>query len=87
MPLPLIRPLTVVLMVMAGVVFAFPTVPAKPFTDATDVEVTVPPFDGEVLEIIIPPATLVTEIPLPAVNVALFSVLPVVFPINNCPSV
>ncbi len=33
---------------MAGVEFAFPTVPANPFADTTDVEVIVLPLDGEV---------------------------------------
>jgi hypothetical protein len=41
-PLPYRMPVTVVSMVMAGVVVAFATVPANPFVDTTETEVTVP---------------------------------------------
>ena len=45
--------------------------------------VTVPPLDGLVLVIVIAPELLVTEIPVPAVNVD--SVNPVPLPISNAP--
>ena len=41
-PSPLIRPVTEVEIVMAGVVVAVATVPAKPLAETTDAEVTVP---------------------------------------------
>lgn len=41
-PLPESMPVIEVDMVIAGVVVAFATVPAKPLADATDTEVTVP---------------------------------------------
>lgn len=41
-PFPLTIPVTVVERVIAGVVVALATVPAKPFADATDAVVTVP---------------------------------------------
>ena len=41
-PLPLITPVIVVDNVMAGVVVAVATVPAKPLADTTEAEVTVP---------------------------------------------
>jgi len=49
---------------------------------ATDV--TVPLF---VAAILIVPVPLVIAMPVPAVNVALVNVLPVVLPISNCPLV
>jgi hypothetical protein len=42
-PLPLRTPVTEVEIVIAGVLDAFETVPAKPFALTTDVVVTVPP--------------------------------------------
>ncbi len=41
-PLPLSKPVTVVVSVMAGVVVAFATVPAKPLVEITDNVETVP---------------------------------------------
>jgi hypothetical protein len=41
-PLPFNNPVTVVLIVIAGVVVALATVPANPLADATDTVVTVP---------------------------------------------
>ena len=41
-PLPFKTPVIVVVSVMAGVVVAVATVPAKPFADTTDAEVTPP---------------------------------------------
>ena len=41
-PLPLSKPVIVVVSVMAGVVVAVATVPAKPLADTTDTLVTVP---------------------------------------------
>ena len=54
------------------------TVPVPP------TEVTVPLL---VAATVIAPAPLVTVMPVPAVSVALAKVLPVVFPISNCPFV
>ena len=48
-------------------------------------EVTLPP--PEVDEIVIEPLPLVTVMPEPAVMVAFVSVLPVLLPMSNCPSV
>lgn len=42
-PLPLSKPVMDVLSVMAGVVVAVATVPAKPLAETTDTAVTVPP--------------------------------------------
>ena len=42
-PLPLSSPVMLVVSVMAGVVVAVATVPAKPLADTTETEVTVPP--------------------------------------------
>lgn len=70
--------------VITGVVVVVCTVKSE-LAEVT--EVTVPPLEGEVLAMVILPPALVTEIPLPPVSVALFSVFPVVLPINNCPSV
>jgi hypothetical protein len=47
--------------------------------------IDVPPLPVEAM--VIEPDAFVTVIPVPAVNVALVNVLPVVLPINNCPSV
>ena len=41
-PLPFTRPVTVVESVMAGVVLAVATEPARPLADTTDADVTVP---------------------------------------------
>ena len=43
MPLPFSKPVMVVVRVMAGVVVAVATVPAKPLAETTDTAVTVPP--------------------------------------------
>ena len=86
-PLPFNSPVMVVESVMAGVVVDVATVPARPFADTTETLVTVPPDDGEVLVTVIEPEPLEMEIPVPAVKVDFASVLPVVLPINNCPSV
>ena len=52
---------------------------------AVPVPVTVPPLPDAVIVIV--PLPLVILTPWPADNVALVKVLPVEFPINNCPSV
>ena len=54
-PLPLSTPVIVVDSVMAGVVVAVATVPARPFADTTETLVTVPPSEGKVLAIVIEP--------------------------------
>lgn len=46
MPLPLSRPVMLVVSVIAGVVVAVATVPAKPFADTTETLVTVPLVAG-----------------------------------------
>jgi hypothetical protein len=46
-------------------------------------EVTVPPLDGLVLAMVMPPDVLVTDIPVPAVNVV--RVNPDPFPISKAP--
>ena len=51
MPLPFNTPVTVVVNVMAGVVVDVATVPANPFADTTDTEVTDPdPFELKVFQ-------------------------------------
>jgi len=70
-----------VVSVMAGVVVAVATVPAKPLAETTEAEVTEPPL--AVAAMLMPPALFVIDMPLPAVSVALVSVLPVVLPISN----
>ncbi len=45
-PLPLSKPVTVVLNVIAGVVVAVATVPARPLAETTDTLVTVPLVAG-----------------------------------------
>lgn len=57
--------------------------PVVPPDAATDV--TVPPPAVDAIEI--PPALFVMVMPDPAVNVAFVSVLPVLLPMSNCPSV
>jgi hypothetical protein len=42
-PFPLITPVTLVVSVIAGVVVGLATVPAKPFADTTEAELTPPP--------------------------------------------
>ena len=81
MPLPFTIPVTVVESVIAGVVVAVATVPAKPFADTTETLVTVPvpAVDAMVIE----PAPLVMLIFVPAISVALVSVLPVLLPIKS----
>ena len=59
-------------MLMAGVAPPLDTTGAAPLTDNTPV-----------LQMVIDPAPLVTLIPVPAVKVALVSVLPVLLPISN----
>ena len=66
---------------MAGVVPPDDTTGAVPVT-----EVTVPPLDGLVLVMVIDPAALVTDIPVPAVTVVLTKPTPVL-PISICPFV
>ena len=66
MPLPFKSPVTLVVRVMAGVVVAVATVPAKPFAETTDTLVTVP---TNALAKVIVPAPLVTVMPVPAVRV------------------
>ena len=76
--------LTVVANVIAGVVVLLATEPLKPFAVTTETDVTVPPpVPLAVLAIVIEPPPLVIVIPLPAVNVDLVSVLPLVLPISN----
>ena len=58
-PLPFKTPVTLVVRVIAGVVVAVATVPAKPFADTTDTLVTVPPDVG---------VTQVGALPVVAVN-------------------
>ena len=84
-PSPLSNPVMLVDSVIAGVVVPVATVPAKPLADTTDTEVTVPV--PPVAAIVIAPAPLVMLMFEPAVRVALVSVLPVVLPMSNCPSV
>lgn len=86
MPLPFTSPVTVVDSVIAGVVVALATVPAKPFALITDTLVTVP-VNASVALIVIEPAPLVMLTFVPAVNVALVSVLPVLLPIRSWPLV
>lgn len=81
-PLPFTKPVTVVESVMAGVVVAFATVPAKPFAEVTETLVTVP-VNASVAAIVTEPAPLVMVMLAPAVNVALVSVLPVLLPIRS----
>ena len=51
MPLPLSKPVIVVVSVIAGVVVAVATVPAKPLADTTEALVTVPePFPLKVFQ-------------------------------------
>ena len=57
--------------------------PVVPPDAATDVTVPPPAVDAMVM----PPALFVTVMPEPAVRVAFVSVLPVVLPMSNCPSV
>ena len=57
--------------------------PVVPPDAATDVTVPPPAVD----EIVIPPALFVMLMPEPAVRVAFVSVLPVLLPMSNCPSV
>jgi hypothetical protein len=78
-------PVMLVVIVIAGVVVAVATVPAKPLAEATEAEVTVPV--PPVAAMVIDPVPFVTEMPEPAVIVALVSVLPVVFPIRSWPLV
>ena len=66
MPLPFKSPVTLVVRVIAGVVVAVATVPAKPFAETTDTLVTVP---ETLLVTVIVPAPLVTVMPVPAVKV------------------
>ena len=74
---------------IAGVDVAFVTVDVKVFPLAVTVIgftfVTVPPVP--VAAIVIDPFPLVIVTPVPALKVDFVSVLPVVFPINNSPSV
>jgi hypothetical protein len=65
--LPLSKPVTVVVSVMAGVVEALATVPAKPFADTTDTEVT-EPVPEMVCHVGSPPDTVKTcpEDPIPS---------------------
>jgi hypothetical protein len=60
--------------------------PATDRNEGTDIatDVTVPLF---IAAILIAPVPLVIAMPVPAVRVALVSVLPVVFPIRSCPLV
>ena len=58
-PLPLSKPVIVVVKVMAGVVVAVATVPAKPLAETTDTLVTVPLVAG---------AAQVGALPVVAVN-------------------
>lgn len=77
------------LSVMTGVVVPVATVdetsvPVVPKVSAAT-EVTVPPVPVALM--VMAPDPLVMVTPVPAVNVAFVSVLPVVLPISNCPSV
>ena len=63
------------LIVIAGVVVGFVTVPAKPFALATDMDVTVPLPPPVLLMVVVPPE-LITLIPLPATIVCAATVLP-----------
>ena len=62
--MPLTTPVTVVESVMAGVVVAVATVPARPFAETTDTLVTVPP---EPVADNVPPTN---ETPVPMVTLA-----------------
>lgn len=62
-PLPCKIPVTVVEMVMAGVLVAVATVPAKPLALTTETEVTVPPgFDDAIVKLF-PDGVMVTFVP------------------------
>ena len=74
--------MTDVVSVMAGVVVAVATVPAKPLAETTEAEVTVPLF---VAAMLMPPALFVIDTPVPAVRVA--RVKPVPLPISSAPLV
>jgi hypothetical protein len=71
--------------VIAGVVVAVATVPANPLAETTETLVTVPVPAVE--EMVIEPEPLVMLMFVPAIRVALVSVLPVVLPIRSWPSV
>lgn len=85
-PFPFTSPVTVVDSVIAGVVVALATVPARPFADTTETLVTVP-VPPLVAAIVIEPAPLVMLMFAPAISVALVNVLPVLLPIRSWPSV
>jgi hypothetical protein len=70
--------------VIAGVVVAVATVPANPLAETTETLVTVPVPAVE--EMVIEPEPLVMLMFVPAIRVALVSVLPVVLPIKSSPS-
>lgn len=63
-----------------------PDTDTKPPVKVWETEVTVPLLPPEAA-IVIAPEPFVIEMPEPAVRVALDSVLPVLLPINSCPSV
>jgi len=62
-PFPCKIPVTEVERVIAGVVVAVATVPARPLAETTETDVTVPPPD--VLDMVLLPPTVVTVIPEP----------------------
>ena len=72
-PLPLSKPVIVVVKVIAGVVVAVATVPAKPLADTTDTLVTVPLVAGAA-QVGAPPVVAVNTWPVVPAAVKAYAV-------------